>query len=815
MQSVTQDTKDLLQSTNPTYSKYVGLYRNYWNGSSYELATVQEITNDIVDAGKLMWKFDKEGFNVWSVGNVTLTLRNEKQQWKHGNPRGYFPTNYLITGSKIRIQIGTTGEKVYVFTGYVRRDPIMDMDGKTITITVEGSMSVFKSFNAEDISTTVTDEVLGTDSGTVFTTANVGVGPYIIKKGTTAGGAAAATELKPSVDFEVADHSTLATAMTVTLTDALIAGQSLWISYKYWYTNKSIDWIVEQAMILCGITSYTISPIVFSVDIENTWTQTLQADWEADTLINIDTTSSVNSFKQKWFLVDDFSDGQYTTNPFWAMYAYGGGAVTAAAQYLSCTSAGINSGAAANTFITKSTGTWRWKGYTDTQNDSTIGGFWFFLTQDPYVVYTGYGIVTKASTGHAYFARRIGDDYTELADLGAVAFNAWKEWRVTRNSSGTFNIYYEGVLKGTATDTTYAASERFHVAAYSGSAIRVDDIYLSNAEDGTSAFDGDQAASLVSTVQDMTASLSLITTLTAIYTLYGGTVTIYTYTSDTVDFSAGNDPAGYVQIGETGTILSALKRYIKFKILITTVASTYSVTPVVDSVVVRYYTSSTNIEFLDFTGMTVEDLLTKLAELCNYEMAFTASEEFIFRPRSTTVSSVMDFRSSTNVVRLQQITDGVDRIYNQVEAKFGTYVKVADATADAEPNSITKYGKRKYTISSDSLLPSTNANLAYAIAPTVLAYTKNPRRRCQCVTLSLPFLELGDKVTLYYNEPTAFRQWKWGDTDVVWGQSDIEYYDDATVPLRVAFWAVVMRIEGMELEWFNKWESTFDLVEEI
>jgi hypothetical protein len=175
----------------------------------------------------------------------------------------------------------------------------------------------------------------------------------------------------------------------------------------------------------------------------------------------------------------------------------------------------------------------------------------------------------------------------------------------------------------------------------------------------------------------------------------------------------------------------------------------------------------------------------------------------------------MDFRSSTNVITLQQITSGTERVYNYVEAQFGTYRKVSDASADTEPSSITKYGKRKYSIASDSLLPATNANLAYAIAPTILAYTKNPRRRCQAITRSLPYLDLGDKVTLYYNEPTALRQWLWGDTDVAWGQSDLEFYDSTVPGQRLAFWGVVMRIEGIELEWFKKWESTFDLVEDL
>jgi len=147
-------------------------------------------------------------------------------------------------------------------------------------------------------------------------------------------------------------------------------------------------------------------------------------------------------------------------------------------------------------------------------------------------------------------------------------------------------------------------------------------------------------------------------------------------------------------------------------------------------------------------------------------------------------------------------------------AEFGIYRVVADASADAQPNSIDKYGTREYPVSASNLLPAQNVNIAYAIAPTILNYTKTPRKRCTVDAMFLPQLELGDKVTLYFNEPTALYRWLYGDTDMPYGRADLEYYDEDILKNRYNFYGTVMRIEGVEFN-PNDFRTKFNLVEVI
>ena len=160
----------------------------------------------------------------------------------------------------------------------------------------------------------------------------------------------------------------------------------------------------------------------------------------------------------------------------------------------------------------------------------------------------------------------------------------------------------------------------------------------------------------------------------------------------------------------------------------------------------------------------------------------------------------------------------MDRLKNRVMANFGIYTAISDTTGDSEPTTKTKYGDLLYTVTSSALLPEENVNLAYAIAPTIAAYSKVLRRRCQAVCKSLPYLELGDNVYLTYEEPTALKSWTWGDGSVSWGDPTIEFYTDAIKTQRISFNHTTMRIEGMEFDWWGGnpdtgWQMILDLVE--
>lgn len=797
MQTISDELKASLAKQNPTYKKVVEIYRRLWSGGVYVYDTEIDITDQVEQYGTIRWKFDNEVFNTWTLDNTSLVFRNDRNQWKQGNEKGYFPGNYQIADSKIIIKFGAqladgTFEVLKSFTGYIATDPIADPSNKYVTVTIQGGMSIFEKKNAEEISTLIEDELLGEDTGTEFTTANNGVGIIIIiKRGVNLG---AAVEIKPTTDYTVSDLNQKNLPLEITLVTALTAGEKLYISYRYWYQDKTLEWLAEQVMILCGVASYSIAPAVFASNVENTWNFNSQADWNTCTLLNIDTITTPGSFKDG--LIDDFEDGDYSANPAWTVGVGTWGIVNIGLlNFLKPTKAGGISLPA-----TDAKGTWVFQTF-----GGQIGGgvafFCFTSSTNDFPTSLGYCITFNAAVGtgeqHILLMRNDADGLPHiLGDYNTGStFPIGHIIRVDRNAAGLMHVYIDGVLRITATDNTHTTSNYIliaeNIADYQEPVVSFTNIHFW--EDGTTAGIG----ILTSPVEDMGGVVS-IGKLTIIYTGNPAQVLIETYTSGTIDFSADNDPAGWVAIDGTGQILSAVKQYLKYRVTLDLIDIDSPGSPVVDEISIKYYTTTTVIDLVNLTGMNCKEVLEYIAEMPAYEIGFKADETFVYRPRYTTVPSILDLKSDSNIKNIKNITDGRDKVYNRVVAEIGIYRVVSDASADSQPNSIDKYGTNEYSVSISNLLPAENVNLAYAVAPTILAYTKTPRKRCTVEAMFLPQLELGDKVTLYFNEPTALYRWLYGDTDMPYGRVDLEYYDEDILKNRYNFYGTVMRIEGIE-----------------
>lgn len=831
LSSVSDNLKSSLNRGTPVYKKTVTLYRKVWDTNHYDFATGVDITSQVVDAGKVMWKLDKEGFNVWSVGNSTLTLRNDRQQWKQDNPKGYFPSGYLLHGSKVRISVGAqlsdgTFETPYIFTGLIVTDPICDLEEKTAVITLEGLMATFDKFNAEDICQTVTDEAhaYSTPGQTVFTTAQNGVASVglVVKRGTTASGAGSASVIYPTTGYTISGQNTKGAPLTITLTSALTATESVWFSYRYWYTDKPLEWIVEEIMALCGITSYAISTAVFSNSIENTWVQTTQADWQAGTASDVDTVAFPDSVTLGYLRVlDDWTDADYASNPAWTVnsgtfkaysnyYGTGGALVCQTTGSIYTASAGYN------------TGTWEFR--LNGTHPNLVGRADFHFISDG----------TNPANNNGYFFRfyqtayptKIASIYLYRNDNGVATQLASYSWsaggpatiptiRITRTAAGVFNVYVDGTLYWTVTDNTHDTANYYIFDGYMASAYGysyINAIYHSAFIIPTGRYIA--SGNIITQAKNTTGT----PTAWGIVSVIGDVPAGASATYETSVSADGATWDAWVACGSGGEILSDKKQYIRARINLSTTDTTVSAQ--IDQITVYWYTSTTVVDLVDLTGLTCADVLELCAKLPCYEIGFDSTDKFIYRPRTSGSLPVINLTSGDNVIRLQTITDGVDRVYNRVTAQFGIYTSISDASADSEPNSITKYGTRAYSIASSSLLPAANVNMAYSVAPTIATYTKNPRRQCQAVCRCLPYLELGDKVTLYFKEPTALRQWHWGDTDVSYGDIALEYHTEAIVAQRLAFWGTEMRIEGIEFDWWasspeSGWNMTLDLVEVV
>ena len=261
----------------------------------------------------------------------------------------------------------------------------------------------------------------------------------------------------------------------------------------------------------------------------------------------------------------------------------------------------------------------------------------------------------------------------------------------------------------------------------------------------------------------------------------------------------------------TGQIQAA-KRYLQVRWTPTSGAG-QDATPLLYSLRAPFRTTNTAITLANMGGLTVKDALDQLSQLSCYEMGFDAQDRFVFRPRSTALSSARRLDRS-NIEKLTTLTDGSERVYNRVVVSFGDYRAVADSASagEAAPTSAQKHGVRELSISSAALLPAENVNLAQALAPTVYSYTSRARRRA---TVDAKFdlrLELGDRVSVDYPQDDLFSLWRWGAPSARLGGGTLRYYSQQTMPGAMLLAGVDMRVEGIELD-LQSWRARYDLVE--
>ncbi|MFA6584297.1 MAG: hypothetical protein WCS77_08370, partial [Elusimicrobiaceae bacterium] len=693
---------------------------------------------------------DVESFNEWKFSNCALTLRNDRHQFLEGNPAGLFPDGTLIYGSKVIIRAGAvlpdgSESLVNLFTGYIKADPAYDHENRQLTVTVMDQTYLLEDTNAENISTLVSGELLGSDSGADFVCANPAVGLIVsVKKGQTAGGPDNAEVLKPDTDYTVSGLNAYASGASVKLETALITGESVWAGYRRWYRDKPLEWIVAQCCTASGIADTEIAPAQFSVDAKNIFSQTDKAAFDSGTADNADYTSGDISLAYNAFEFPVTADAQSTGA--WYFSNNDG------SRFLACDSDNLN-------------------GYKAVHAD---GNFYLYrvdngadtLLASAWVGYAAQPIITRDSAGvfTLYLLH-----YDTLSKSGVLAADS--AYWYPHNTTEGWQAFHD--FDGAGLTARYAASG----------------FYLSPEIDGTESLSSWGKLSVSETKPD-------------------GTDTVMEFRERDFDGVFG----GWTEIASGGTI-PASKQIIQLRWTAYS-DSAQTRTPTLGSWSFEYFTSRTTIPVVNFTGLSCLDAIKQLAEMCAYEIGFNANDAFIFRPRAHTSEACAELNAS-DYIEPEEIGSGIERVYNHVTVEFGGYTCVANPAAmgDASPNSIEKYGLKKYSISSGNFLPAENVDLAYAIAPTVYAYSKTPRA---AITLKCRFLlypELGDVVSLTVNNDDVLRLWRWGDP-VKYGQDNLAYWTEDIAKARLMFYKKTMRIEGIEFDLEN-WTISLALTEAL
>jgi hypothetical protein len=504
--------------------------------------------------------------------------------------------------------------------------------------------------------------------------------------------------------------------------------------------------------------------VLFPNTINNTWTQTSQADWTAGTQDKTDLTTAPGEIRIDFAntafktLVDAF-DGSLDAG--WTSI---GTTVSITGNKLRLVATGSYGTCGVVRASSKVIGSWQ---FNVTRVSGTATIFMPFMAGDlndsgsSVNLINAYYVALNGSGSIWLFRTNGSGTATEIASTtGGITDTSDHAIRVARFPSGRIDVYLDGALKISATDTTHTTSNKEGLVG------------------GTSTWDFNDfyepsatiTAALVTQALDALAAPVSWGRLLTTETANGGTITYQTRVStDNISYDAD------VNRNADFTIGSALKRYLKWEVTLSC-ASTANNNPLVSEGQVEYKSTATLISLANFTGDTCWQAIKELAAFSNYEFGFTADETFFFRAKSAGATDSETFYAGFNVTKLQLVSNGYDRVYTKVEATFGAYTRVVEADGLSKDDPKSRYAHRTLQIDGGDLLVPNDADIASGVAGLYARDYFRPRRRFKAWCIFMPHVDLGDVIPLTYNDRVPRKLWGHGDENVTLGDWDRQHW---------------------------------------
>lgn len=333
--------------------------------------------------------------------------------------------------------------------------------------------------------------------------------------------------------------------------------------------------------------NFNSNPVWTNRVVASSYSDTTEADFALGSVkTNIDTATIPGEISRKWFLIDDFSDGDYTSNPVWSVYngAYGStppfptnkwSISSGRLTYSPAVSA--QQGRAEITFAGGAYGTWENAVIFNT-GGVNLGYAEVFLVANN--AWNTFGSRGQLSNGYCVRIDKAAQTITLQRDDSSVRTTIFTKpvaiddtahiLRVTRTATGDFDIYWDGsILNGASpNDANFTTSVYygFHgeINGLAAPSVGFYDIRFSKAVLApTSAFTGSQAL-FESRSFDLTAGVASLGTFTATTVApTGSSLLFFTATSaDDITYDS------YVAVTNGGPIMSTPRRYLKYKILL-------------------------------------------------------------------------------------------------------------------------------------------------------------------------------------------------------------------------------------------------------
>ncbi len=754
MKTLSQSLISALNNQAPVYTKKFLLYTRTWQSETetYTFSNPQDITKYILENSKIKWKLDNEGYSVWNNAVLNLTLGNQNNSFDE--------TNTFWAGAKIEVYTSaktiadSNNEEVKIFQGFVLEGPIYDKENRTLNLSLTGQLALLDTFSAKDLTQTVEIETLTPtqDNPTrKFTTQNNAVSEIVaVYQGATQDGFENATLLKAQNDYTVSDLSQYKQPATIKLNTDLPRTDTLWCTYRYYYTDKTCEWIAGEIADICAAPSRQIDPVFYSSTIEANYNCPTYNDFNEGTLnalqVNNNTLELEDNFLKDtdytWTTVSAPNNQTITITP--------SSILVIGPQMMPIGREAIFRATANQAYGT-------WEAEVSAADEDDIFQYNYFISSSDNLANTnGYVLSFEYSYDYIYFnLSRITNGQETLIKQWyyQTARNMLRfRYRITRDFNGTFQIWFKNitsgsswasVIGGTCQDNTYTTSnyQFFRMKGYGGNNVyNYQTSPLVSTGSGTLSPNGTYLSPVIQTG----TNFKNWGKLTFQQTLNNGSANFYMRFKNE-DEDTWSD---WENISNNQSITSAKNcAQLKWEAHSNT---TQTQSPVLSSFILTWEVSGVNIAIVQTKDMSCLDVMKELATLSGYQIGFDSNGKFLFLNRSLNTTPCLTLETK-DIISLESLDSGLNKLYTSVKVQFGEFAYQVDPFIlnEERPNIIDKYGVKELTLSS-AFLPAQNANLARAAAPDIYARACIKKQRIALICKFLPQIELGDILQINY-----------------------------------------------------------------